>query len=198
MKNIIIILTIAFILQACDLFNTRNPEDPNTGQSSFIPPTSPEIVITNFQNAIFEKNAENYISCFTDSVPYLIKSFVFTPTADANAKYPGLFSSWNLFSERQYFISLLSAVPSELSPKLTLSESNFDLLSTDSAVFKTNYFFNTNHSATGTSELFSGKLYFTLFPNNNGLWAIGSWIDLRKEGDTVSVSWSNLKALFGS
>lgn len=198
MKKIIIILAFTFGVQACDMFSTRNPEDPNTGQSSFIPPTSPEIVITNLQNAILEKNAENYISCFTDSVPYLIKSYVFTPTADANSKYPSLFSSWNLYSERQYFISLVSAIPNELSPRLTFSENKFDLLSTDSAVYKASYYLNTNHSVTSTSEIFAGKLYFTLFPDNNGLWAIGSWIDLVNENDTISVSWSNLKALFGS
>lgn len=196
MKKILLILIL--FLYSCEIFVTREPETPDTGASSFVPPTSPEIVVFNLQNSILEKNAENYIACFTDSVPYLKKSFVFIPASEANTKYPNLFYSWNLNSERQYFISLISTIPNEISPQVNFLNGSFDLLSTDSALYVSNYNINANHSSQNVPKIFSGKLVFTLFPNDNGIWAIGSWNDFSNENDSIDFTWSNLKALFGS
>jgi hypothetical protein len=197
MKIILFILSLYLII-ACDALTTRDPEEPNAGRSSFIPPTSPQIVIDNLTNAILEKNQENYISCFTDSVPYEQKSFVFVPTAESNSKYPNLFNGWDLNRERQYFVSLVSSIPEETIPLIYFENSTFNVLSPDSAVYITNYYINANHSATNVADIFSGRMSLSIFADNNGLWAIGAWYDFRRENDTIDVAWSNLKALFGN
>ena len=185
-------------MQACDAFTTRSPEDPDTGRSSYQPPTSPSIVIDNLSNSILEKNSENYISCFTDSVPYEVKSFIFIPTAEVNSKYPNLFNNWDINDEKQYFVSLLSSIPDEVLPEINFDSGNFEILSPDSAIYISNYYLNVNHSVNNVPNIFSGRLKFSIFPNNNGLWAIGAWSDFTRENDTISVAWSNLKALFGN
>ena len=181
------------LLSGCGLFETREPESPDTGKSSFIPPTSPNIVISNFISAIDEKNVENYIACLADTAQSDKFYFFFKPTADAFALYSSIFQKWNLYSERNYFNKMIIAMPSDVYPKIELQNTRFEVLLPDSAVFVADYRLTVEHSINSVNTLFIGTLQFTVFPRDNGLWSIKTWYDLQNNADTVQ-SWSFLKA----
>ena len=49
MNKIISIILIALSFTACDLFTTRNAENPDQTRSNFQPPVEPAIVIENLK-----------------------------------------------------------------------------------------------------------------------------------------------------
>jgi hypothetical protein len=85
MKNNFAIIFVILFISGCALFETRTPEPPTGGTGTFVPPTSPEIVIDNFIDCIRNKNVDNYISCFADS------GFFFTPSSNAATAFPSFF-----------------------------------------------------------------------------------------------------------
>ena len=57
-------LILCFVLVAgC---STRTPEAPDTGRSTYFPPTSPATVLSNLRYAVLEKNTENFMLCLSD------------------------------------------------------------------------------------------------------------------------------------
>lgn len=190
---IILLITIISLLAGCDMFSTRTPEEPDKGKSSFIPPTSAQIVVSNFISAIEEKNADNYILCLADTSQSDKFSFYFKPTADAFSIYSSIYANWNLFSERNYFNKLISIVPPEKKPQLVLTNSRFEVLLPDSAVFVADYELDVDHELNTVDKKFKGTLQFSIFPRTNGWWSIKSWYDLKSNGDSIQ-SWSFLKA----
>jgi len=191
--KILILFLMALLIVSCELFTTRNPEEPDTGKSSFVPPTSPNIVISNFISAIVEKNVENYISCLSDTSSSDKYPFYFKPTANAFALYSSIFQSWNNFNERNYFNKLISAMPSDINPMISFENSRFEILMPDSAVFVADYELKVEHLLTSIDKNFKGTLQFTIFPRDNGLWIIKTWYDLQNQTDSIK-SWSFLKA----
>ncbi len=193
MRIITIILTFSLTLSACGLFETREAAPPDTGKSSFVPPTSPNIVISNFISAVDEKNVENYIACLADTAQSDKYYFYFKPTADAFALYSSIFGNWSLHSERNYFNTMISAMPDDVNPDIKLLNTRFEVLLPDSAVFVADYNLIVEHSIASVNKQFSGTLQFTIYPRNNGLWSIKTWYDLQNNADSIQ-SWSFLKA----
>lgn len=177
----------------------REPEPPDTGRANFEPPTSPAIVIANLQNAIKEKNVENYIACLADTSQQDPKHFTFVPSSDAMSLYSSIFQYWNLFSERAYLNKLFSSLPIDIVPEVKLNNSRFDIMLPDSAVFIADYSFNINQNKANNEELFLGTMQLILFPRSNGLWSIKTWFDFQQKSDTTSANtWSILKAMYGN
>ena len=192
-KYIALFIALTLILSACDMFSTRNPEEPDTGKSSFVPPTSPSIVISNFVSAVAEKNVENYLLCLADTAQSDKFYFYFKPTADAFALYSSIFVNWSRHSERNYFNKLITNMPDEVYPKISLTNTRFEVLLPDSAVFVADYDLKVEHLINSVKKHFNGRLQFTVYPRDNGLWSIKSWYDYDVIQDTVQ-SWSFLKA----
>lgn len=188
-------ILIATLAVACELFTTRNPEEPDTGKGSFVPPTSPQLVIDNLLNSIKEKNPENYIACLSDSSSFGGSGFVFYPAADALARYPGLFNDWNLQSERRWLVSLFSIMLKETAPLLIFKKPSFEVITPDSAVYLADYTLTANHQTASLAKEFSGRLVFTITPRTNGLWSITRWTDSSLDTDSLD-SWSVMKARF--
>ncbi|MFC2132128.1 hypothetical protein ACFLSQ_11905 [Bacteroidota bacterium] len=188
---------LCFILiSGCDLFSTRSPEIPDTGRTKYQPPTSASIVISNFINSIIEKNSENYISCFSDTAQNN-REYLFTPSSEAASQYPELFSYWDRSKELRAFNFMLAAIKEDNIPDITLTNDGWEILLPDSAVFYSDYLLTVPHDLQSTPNVFSGKLQFTLLPNNNQ-WSIIKWIDISVDSDTIKPSWSVLKASFSN
>lgn len=198
MKFILQIVFIIILSQffGCELFVTRAPEEPETKKSSYQPPTSPSITITNFINSIIEKNPDNYLSCFYNENSELTK-FSFIPSNEVRTTYAALFQDWNIQNERIYFYSLMNKLPLDVKPEVKIETVPFDILTPDSAIFNTNYYLFFNHSIENYPKVFSGNLQFTIIPNKSGLWSILRWIDNKNEKDT-NFTWSLLKVRFSN
>jgi hypothetical protein len=183
-------------MSGCGLFSTRNPENPDTGKSTFQPPTSADIVIANFINAIQEKNIDNYITCLTDSAQSTKNLFSFQPSSEANAKYAAIFQNWSIASEKSCMSNLFNNMPSDGFPVLNFTNSKFDVLLPDSAVYITDYMLLAKHNLTNIPTSFSGTMQLTIIRHSSGLWNVDRWIDLSSNSDSVKITWSILKAQF--
>jgi len=189
-----ILLTCLFLgSTGCDLFTTRDPEPPTTGSSNFVPPTSADLVLTNLQNAISERNTENYVRCLTDSLSSP-KGFLFIPTSAAVGKYPSAFASWSIASEKSYFAALAAVTPKSATSVLVLS-GGFTIISSDSAVYNCDYQLTFQHGIHGVPETVRGNLQFILATDRNSFWSIISWTDTPIGNDA---GWSELKGRFAN
>lgn len=190
MKYALTILIL--LLTACNLFETRNPEEPDTGNNNLVPATSPSLLVDNFQTAVGGNNADDYLSCFSDDKDMM---FEFTPSSDAFAAYPALFDSWDYSSESRYITSLLANLQSNSKVNISLTNSSLDYVSPDSTIYIADYSLSVAEIAVQTSNTYKGKLQLTLAPNNSGIWKIIRWIDSPpKDKDSTAGTWSLLKA----
>lgn len=185
---------IAFLVSGCGLFDTRQAAAPQQGQNNFIPPTAKEIVIENLINAIAEKSVENYMSCLSDTSlgSYGDSQFSFQPPNDISNRYQSIFASWNRVSEDQYFTKFGTYSSTSASPALSLFNSNYILLSSDSIEYTADYDLHWPNSIQGYQQNYDGYLEFFLVQDKNGYWAISKWIDLHT-ADSLT-TWSELKA----
>jgi hypothetical protein len=194
-KYTIYLLVIVFI-SACDFFSTRNPEDPDTGRTNFKPATSAQIAIDNFVISINEKNTENFLSCLSDT-SFGGFIYYFNPSLEALTRFPELFTNWNKQSEGRTFNSIIAYLSEEKKPEFTLTNTNWEVILPDSAVYLATYSLYIPHNISTTPSKFEGSLQLTLRPNSSQLWSITRWIDVSAKNDSID-SWSILKALFAN
>jgi hypothetical protein len=188
----------AFFLavSGCGIFDTRQPQSPQQVQSNFIPPTSPDIVITNLKNAIAEKNLDDYLLCLSDTSlgTYGDRRFSFVPPTEVFRQYQSIFANWDRSSESAYFNNLVNQSSSSSTPALTLTSENYLSLSSDSVQYSADYVLLWQTTVPGYSQNFQGYMQFLLGIDKNQNWAIYKWTDL-PVGDS-STTWSELKARF--
>jgi hypothetical protein len=192
-KNIFVITGLLYLiiqLGSCGLFETRTPQHPFTNRSTFIPPTTPDAVLSNLNSAIVEKNSVNYTKCLG---PVL---FQFIPDSKAYSEYGVLFSSWNINSEKYYLDNLIAHSDQNSSSNLFLSGTVTSQLSSDSAVTTSNYIFVFQHNKVNIPKSANGNFKLTMKIDENGLFYISRWEDFRNH-DT-DFTWSEMKANFSN
>jgi len=190
MKYISLILLFSFSFFGCELFTTRDPEEPDTARSNFQVATTPEILIQNLIDAFQDKNAENYIYCFVDS-SFSVKQFSFQPSASAGSQYPFL-KNWNLRDEKQYFINLTNSISGSSSIVLSFTEDEKSIFG-DSLTYFATYGLNIPTSDDQLPKYYQGKLSFTIVRDSRSQWVITTWQDVQSGSD---YSWSDLKGRY--
>lgn len=196
-KRALAILFSVTVLEGCVLFDTREPESPISTNSTYIQPTSEQIVLQNFVNSITERNVENYLLNFSDSTKNSLPTFVFEPSNQALLVYQQTFLDWNLQKERQSFISLMSKIPSDSKPTITFRKQLTTLKTPDSTVMELDYETEFKHTAQSIPTKTKGSMRVVYALNNSQLWFIKKWSDIRtSDSDTSTTSWSVLKAIF--
>ena len=184
------ILSVIFF-GSCGLFDSRSVEPPTVSRSTYTPPTSPYIVMTNLNFAIAEKNLDNYMRCFVDS-NFSPRRFSYFPDAVSQASYP-VFMNWNLYNERIYFSNLITSTDPNSAANLfpdNLTVNN----AIDSAVADMDYILVFNHNRGNVPKEVKGKLRFIMGTDSRGLWSVHSWYDFINENNDTT--WSFLKANF--
>jgi len=177
----------------CGLFNLRDAENPVDPRSNFIPPTTPDIVITNFISAITERNLNNYLQCFVDS-NFSARRFSFSPDALSQQQYP-IFRYWNLNNERYYYTSLISQTSSSATSYLFLSNVIVNP-SSDTSVYDADYLLRFDHNVTSIPRTLKGKMRLIIGVDSRNLWSIHNWYDLTNTA--ADTTWSFLKAGFSN
>jgi hypothetical protein len=188
MKIIVAIISLALLFEACDIFETRDPESPSNTRSSFKTPVVPEDVIENLINSFSDKNANDYQKNFSPGLPLVNREFFYAPSGNVLTNFP---DNWNVDSEFQYFNNLVSRISEGLPITLTLSNGLVDLRA-DSAIYAADYFLSIPDLNSG-SRIFEGSLKFTMVTDINAAWVITYWEDIAKAG---SKTWSELKIEF--
>lgn len=188
-------VTLVCLLLAggCGLFETRDPEPPSSGSATFVPPTSPDIVLSNLENAVSEKNTENYIRCLVDTLNSG-QRYVFFPSAAAAGRYASTFAAWSLQSERSWFAAIKAFAPKDAPASLNLTGS-FSVIAADSAVYEGGYELVLRHGVANVSETVRGTLQFVLHTDRNSIWSVTRWTDIPIDGES---SWSDWKGRFAN
>lgn len=185
-----IILTIIF--SSCDIFETRDPEKPNTPRTNWIPATTPALLLSNLKNAINDKSTENYLTCFVDST-LTGKTFTFIPTSESFTLFPALFSNWTIANEKSYFENIKSKLKENASFYLSYFNENEGTITGDSLTYSSDYTIYLDHGIFDIPKEYQGHLQFTLIRNSRGEWAISFWKDSRLN---EFATWSELKGRF--
>ncbi|MGE5432731.1 MAG: hypothetical protein ACM3QX_16730 [Syntrophomonadaceae bacterium] len=181
MKKYLFILFL-LTLSSCEIFNTRNSEDPHTPRGSYQPATTTEILIQNLQNSFKDKLNDNYMACFSDKV------FSFSPSAGSVSKYSFL-QTWTRQDEGQFFNNLINSVPQN--SIITLSFSNPETNPQgDSTSFTAGYEISVPFLDEQKPRFYKGSLHFTMIRDNKLQWVISYWMDIQNE---QYPSWSELK-----
>ncbi|MDX9791166.1 MAG: hypothetical protein RBT61_10080 [Candidatus Kapabacteria bacterium] len=196
-SKVMISLFILLVMASCDIFTTRSPENPNTGNTNFLPPTEPSIVLLNLVTALEEKNIDNYMNCFhsfTDESEYNLE---FTASAEATTQFPSIFINWGVSEERRSFSAILAAVSTDRTPELKWINRKPFQETADSAVFTSDYIINIPGNDNTIPHEFAGRLQFTMTFRENGLWYISRWVDFNiTVSDSIKNTWSMLKAYY--
>lgn len=171
----------------CDIFQTREPEQPTQNTSTFDQPITPETVLRNFQYAIQEYNIDNYMRCFVDPA---FRSFDFISSQEVRANFASVFDQWNLESERRYFQNL--GTPVDGTPLLTFSSQQIMSVSSDSVTYNMNYLLFFPHRKVNTPTVVQGNMQLSLKVDLQHRWSIYRWEDFKTTTDST---WSILKAV---
>jgi len=191
--TIIVAILATAAVAGCDLFATREPEQPTSVGSSFEPPTSPSIVLRNLENAVAFANANDYRKCFSDTSKGLPR-FVFVPSSQGIATAPTKFDDWGVEQEEKYARNIFAELADGATPSLVFNPSEVtDVPIGDSIQFSATYILNVPHTRTGAEREAEGQLQFTFRLSRQNEWYITTWRDIAIPNKT---SWSVIKARF--
>jgi hypothetical protein len=196
-KTLVLISLCCLGISACSLFSPREPEAPNRGRSTFIPATSPALVLDNLRSCIQEKNPDNFILCLSDTSRGTKRPYQFEPNPEAGVRFGSFFNSWSLYNERTALQALISRIPPDLQMNLELSNILFDVISPDSAVIFCDYMLNAPHTVSTIPQKAIGRARFVMIQQNGGQWCIQRWTDNRLSSADSS-TWSIYKAQFSN
>lgn len=190
MKKIFLIILALLPLTSCDLFTTRDAENPDQTRSNFQPPVEPAIVIENLKNSLADKNVQNYISCFVDTI-FADQSYNFSPSSEALSIYQIFTQGWGLNEERRYFSSVINRVPVDFPITLKLADQNYSSLSGDSLILSATYTIKLPvQSGDPFPQNYAGSLQFNMLRDSRSEWVIYYWKDTKSQ---TLPSWSELK-----
>jgi len=187
---ILFLIAIAAFLNSCAL---RDDETPTISRNTFVPPTSPDLVMVNLQFSVIEKDVNNYMSCFVDS-NYSTRSYSYVPDVISQIQYP-IFQNWKLSNEKTYFTSLLSLMNESATSNVFFSNPVLNTLS-DTAVYDADYLLRADHQKTNVAKTLKGKIRLILSADSRNLWSIHKWIDFQSMNSDTT--WSVLKANFSN
>jgi len=190
MKTFLLIWCLSFfiLLQACDIFESREPEKPNETKSSYRDPVEPNDDIENLKNSFKDKNSNDYKKNFSSGSPLVDRNFIFVPASNVLPIFP---VPWTVNQEFQYFNNMVIRVPSEFPIQLSLTNEEYDLQA-DSAIYSAEYSINVP-VLNSSPAVYEGNLRFVMVTDINSAWVIYYWEDIAKQGYD---SWSQLKIEF--
>lgn len=186
----IIFITTIFLVSACELFTTRDPEDPADRKSNFQSAFIPEIVIENLKNSFADKNVQNYLACFVDT-SFSSRTFQFQPSSEALSQYQFLGSGWGLSDEQRYLNSVVASIPQDFPLILSFSDESFSR-SGDTVVYSASYSINLPFIQPETS-VYQGNVQFNMTNDARSVWVIYFWQDIKLPNIP---SWSELKGKY--
>ena len=191
MRKYFLILFLAFLVISCDLFTTREAEDPSQNRSNFETPASASIVIKNFKNSLIDKNVQNYLACFVDTL-YSQKLYSFSASSEALSLYQ--MQGWGIDEENRYLNAVITKVPKDFPISVTLTDTLYSNLGGDSLIYSATYSLNIPFQTADPYPLiYSGNLEFKMLRDQRSLWVIYFWKDTKSQ---TLPSWSELKGSF--
>jgi hypothetical protein len=178
------------MVNGCGLFETRDPEPPETVRATYILPTSADIVIENLKSSIAQKNSENYNKSISAA------DFQFIPDSKSQQVYKLIFSGWDQVAEKKYLDNLILVTNTTSNSVLFLDNRQLTQITSDSAVYQATYIIVFQHNQANIPKSARGNITLNIATDNDDLFYIRKWEDFR-QNDT-DFTWSELKANFSN
>lgn len=173
-------------LNACNLFTPRDPETPTSsgGQVLWQAPTTPDILFVNLTNAFGSLNPIDYTRSFspvptTDNLVGI--AFTFFPTPETAAQAAGLFSNWDVFSERRFFENFRNQVAPRTAAAFSLTITERLIVSQQEQQLAVVYRLQATYTNPNLESLCEGQSQLIIKQSEQGFWYIDSWRDFRTE-----------------
>lgn len=188
MSRTAVILILMTGLMGCSVFDTREPDPPESGVGTWLQPDTPDRVVQNMRNAIAEMNSRNYLRS-------LAPDFSFEPTVAAKAREPSLWAGWTMSEEETYFSRLVASSNFLSGHSLQLLDVTENFVDDSRWVYDANYILTVQHSraAEDVPTDFQGHLVWAFQRSSEGLWYLQAWTDQQSAN---LPSWSELKSTF--
>lgn len=187
MKYFAIIFSLLF-MEGCDLFQTRDAQQPNQSRSNYQLAVTPDLLIANLVNSLKDVNLQNYLACLSDT-SFGGKTYLFNPSSEAASLYPSFASPWDKKNESSYFTNLIARIPSGLQVTLNLT-SPISSPQGDSLIYTASYTLDVPFTDSSIPPHYEGDLKFSMIRDSRLVWSIYFWQDIKS---TSYPSWSDLK-----
>lgn len=196
-KIYMILVCIGFF--ACtNPFSTRDPESPDLTNNveSFEDARDPEMLLSNFEKAIEEKNVPEYVNCFANPELGHTKQFRF----EAEASLIDYFiNSWSIRDEENYFRKIVEEKRPNF-PKLnfvTLDEPEpqpINFAAPDDSMETSIFRYQLTISEVDTQKIYKGQMKLRVYQSRatDSNWYIYRWYDYAIENN-FEETWSYLK-----
>lgn len=188
MRGLVVIMLTALLAASCakSPFSTRDSEPPTARAGTFIPPTTPQIVLENLRLCYFELVIGNFVQS-------LDSNFVFTYDFLQGSQAD---SGWDFRQElnlTEKMFNDFAVNKSERSLRVTFTAQfeQPDVILDSAATLVRSYTITVADSAGQTSTSYAGVARFEMIESAFNFWAISSWSDLHLNLDTPS--WVELK-----
>jgi hypothetical protein len=191
MKKLILIAALSVLLAGCakNPFAARESDDPITPAGTFVPPTSPQIVLENLKLAyselvignLMQTIDSNFVFRF-DYIAGVIADTTWGFTAEVNL-------TENLFND-----ILLSEGARVLSVELEPRSGQDDIVLDTAATLIRGYMVSISDSLGNDLERYEGVAEFELIESSFNYWTLLVWDDYHLETD--SKSWADLKSSY--
>ena len=180
-----LLLCLVFIsLTGQGCFKIRQVEPPSSSSSDWISPTDYQILLSNLQTAISQRNTQNYLRCFNQD------SLFFSPAAELLNDNETIWQNWSIQDEQAYLENLIADLASPSGNSLSMTETDIQDVSSDSLKYVGDYSLHINHNDTSLTRLFKGQIQLVIKLNSFNEWEIHRWTDIELYPDS---SWSQLK-----
>ena len=188
MKKIIISIVVCSLCVSCakNPFSTRESEPPTARAGTFIPPTTPQIVLENLRLSYSELVIGNYTQCLDSS---LVFKFDFIQGAQLDTSW-GVAREISL-TEKMFNDFTIARSTRSLRVNFTAKASQPDVISDTTATLVRDYTVTVLDSASATIDSYQGIATFTLIESSFNFWRIVVWEDLHL--NTQTRSWAELK-----
>ena len=193
-----LVIVVAIILSACDLFQPRTPEPPNNNNTSpyqWLQPTSWDIVLTDLELAFKALDRKYFLDVLADTAT---SSQTFQFIANPNvASSSGIdFSTWS-FTDEDHFLEAIFSKLSRDTTQILLWSNKIEIpISIDQVEIQADYVLNlkfNTESRAAYPEHFSGRALLLMEQRqNSNYWQIIRWED--SENGSLPC-WTFLKTL---
>jgi hypothetical protein len=177
-------ISTSLLCAAC--FRTRPVEPPDNTLSNWVSPTDYTTLLRNFQNAIANRNTQNYLRCFHPD------SMRFVPAASKSNQ--SLWTTWSLRDEQTYFENMQQNLASLSGNSLTLKQLELRDITATSLRYIGTYRLQINHKDTAVPRVCTGQIQLLMrLEAATSEWTIREWDDIETVADS---SWSELKVRY--
>lgn len=194
-SSVLYIALCGLLLLSCNLFDTREPENPVADNQTLPTPFTADILFANFRASVGQMNIAEYEKLFSDTTVHP-QRFSFIPHQAAAARYASVFTSWNRTMETEYFRKVASSVGTASSIQFQVTSiPQIVTFQSDSAIYTFDYLLFIPHTRTDVAlQQFAGRAEIAMAPDRNPpVWRIYRWTDFETRKDS---SWSELKGQF--